>query len=232
MFTEAPWFLKHSVVMACWIKSLTSNMVARVRFPTCSEILISILGLSVCVLSVFCPVLSLAAARTPPADDRFREACPFVSVLYSVLFHSLCSPYRHLAIVIWVVCPGGGVNLTLLGTASLKSQEWLKWCCQGALWLAKRLSLNLNFSFLNRIRYFSYQVATQLSSWGWVHPIPYPIRPEKFVGYSRESNPGPLGWQSDMLTTVPNRRSNLTLRKGKYQTKKELLKYILCNVNS
>ena len=84
--------------------------------------LISILGLSVCALSVFCPVLSLAAARTPPADDRFREACPFVSVLYSVLFHSLCSPYRHLTIGIWVVCPGG-VNLTLLGTASLKSQE-------------------------------------------------------------------------------------------------------------
>ena len=45
--------------------------------------------------------------------------------------------------------------------------RWL----QGALWLANRLSLNLNFSFLNRIRYFSYQVATQLSSRGWVHPF-------------------------------------------------------------
>ena len=48
-------------------------------------------------------------------------------------------------------------------------------CCQmavqGALSLAKRLSLNLNFSFLNRIRYFSYQVATQLSSRGWVVPF-------------------------------------------------------------
>ena len=75
-----------------------------------------------------------------------------------------------------------------------------------ALWLAKRLSLNLNFSFLNRIRYFSYQVATQMSSRGWVDPVPDPIRPEKFLRYNRESNPGPLGWQSDVLTTIPNRQ--------------------------
>ena len=79
-------------------------------------------------------------------------------------------------------------------------------CCQmtiqGALWLAKRLSLNLNFSFLNRIRYFSYQVATQLSSRGWVDPVPDLILPEKFLGYSRESNPGPLGWQSDIYIYI------------------------------
>ena len=36
-------------------------------------------------------------------------------------------------------------------------------------------------------------------------PIPDPILPEKFLGYSRESNPGPLGWYSDALTTIPNR---------------------------
>ena len=75
----------------------------------------------------------------------------------------------------------------------------------GALWLAKRLSLNLNFSFLNRIRYFSYQVATQLSSRGWEDSVPDPILPEKCLGHSRELNPGPLGWQSDVLTTIPNR---------------------------
>ena len=88
-------------------------------------------------------------------------------------------------------------------------------CCQmavqGALWLAKRFSLNLNFSFLNRIRYFSYEVSTQLFSRGWVDPVPDPILPEKFLGYSRESNPGPLGWQSDVLTTIPNRRSQVIL---------------------
>ena len=80
---------------------------------------------------------------------------------------------------------------------------------QGALWLAKQLSLNLNFSFVNRIRYFSYQVATQLPSRGWVDPVPDPIFPEKFLGYSQESNPGPLGMQSDVLTTIPNRWSNV-----------------------
>ena len=71
---------------------------------------------------------------------------------------------------------------------------------QGALWLAKPLSLNLNFGFLNGFRYFSYQVATQLSSQGWVDPVPDPTLPEKLLGYSRESNPGPLGWQSEVLT--------------------------------
>ena len=82
-------------------------------------------------------------------------------------------------------------------------------CCQiavqGAVWLAKRLSLNLNFSFLNRILLLLNQVATQLSSQGWVDPVPDPILPEKFLEYSWESNPGPLGWQSDVLTTIPNR---------------------------
>ena len=38
-------------------------------------------------------------------------------------------------------------------------------------------------------------------------PVPDPILPEKFLGYSRESNLGPLGWQSDVLTTIPNRWS-------------------------
>ena len=38
-------------------------------------------------------------------------------------------------------------------------------------------------------------------------PVPDPILPEKYLGYSRESNLGPLGWQSDVLTTIPNRRS-------------------------
>ena len=36
-------------------------------------------------------------------------------------------------------------------------------------------------------------------------PVPDPILLEKFLGYSRELNLGPLGWQSDMLTTIPNR---------------------------
>ena len=91
------------------------------------------------------------------------------------------------------------------GATAPKSQDRLK-CCQmavqGTLWLAKCLFLNLNFSFLNRISLLLNQIATQLSSRGWVDPGPDPILPEKFLGYSRESNPGPPGWQSDMLTTI------------------------------
>ena len=78
----------------------------------------------------------------------------------------------------------------------------------GALWLATRYLSALISVFLTGFRYFSYQVATQLSSRDWVDPVPDPILPEKFPGYSRKSNPGPLKWQSGMLTTLPNRRSN------------------------
>ena len=48
--------------------------------------------------------------------------------------------------------------------------------------------------------------------------VPDPILPEKFLWYSRESNPGPLGWQLDLLITIPNRLSNgpIALTKGKY----------------
>ena len=42
-------------------------------------------------------------------------------------------------------------------------------------------------------------------------PDPDPILPEKFRGYSQEPNPGPLGWQSDVLTTIPKRRSFIPL---------------------
>ena len=91
------------------------------------------------------------------------------------------------------------------GATAPKSQDRLKRFLPdgstGALWLAKRLSLNLNFSFLNRISLLLIQVATQLSSRDWMDPVPDPILPEKFLGYNRESNPGPLGWQSDVLTT-------------------------------
>ena len=79
---------------------------------------------------------------------------------------------------------------------------------QGALWLAKRYPSTLISVFLTGFRYFSCQAATQLASRGWVDPVPDAILLEKFLGYGRESNPGPLGWQSDMLTTIPNRWSD------------------------
>ena len=84
-------------------------------------------------------------------------------------------------------------------------------CCQmavqGALWLAKRYPSTLISVFLTRFHYFSYQAATQLTSRVWVDPVPDPMLLEKFLRYSRQLNPGPLGWQSDVLTTIPNRWS-------------------------
>ena len=77
----------------------------------------------------------------------------------------------------------------------------------GGLVVSKALSLNFNFSFLNRISLLlissSYPIIlTRLGG-----PLPDPIRLETFVRYSRESNPRPLGWQSDVLTTIANKGS-------------------------
>ena len=54
---------------------------------------------------------------------------------------------------------------------------------------------------------FSYQIDTHLPSRGCMDTVPDPILRETFLGYSWKSNPGPLGWQSDVLTTTPKRRS-------------------------
>ena len=92
-----------------------------------------------------------------------------------------------------------------------KSRGRLKWLLpdgsQGTLWLTKRYPSTLISVFLTGFHYFSYQVATQLSSQDWVNPIPDPIPSEKFLDYSQESNLGPLGWQSDVLATIWNRHS-------------------------
>ena len=79
-----------------------------------------------------------------------------------------------------------------------KSYDRLKW----EMWFEKCYPSTIISVFLTGFRYFSYEVTTQLSSRGWVDLVPGPILPEKFLGYSRESNPGPLGWQSYVLTTI------------------------------
>ena len=81
------------------------------------------------------------------------------------------------------------------------------WQYRGSYGLQSTYPSTLILVFLTGFCYFSYHVATQLSSRGWVDPVP-----EKFLGYSRESNPGPLGWQSDVLTNIPNRWSLVSLR--------------------
>ena len=89
-----------------------------------------------------------------------------------------------------------------------------------ALWLAKHFLSTLISVFLTGFHYYSYQVTTQLSSKGWVDPVLDPILPEKFLWYSQELKPGPLGWQSSVLTTLPNRRFILL-----YQSLRNFVQY-------
>ena len=55
-------YIYEFVAVAWSVESLLSNPAARVRFPAGSWILISVLGLDVCPLSVFCPLLFSAEA--------------------------------------------------------------------------------------------------------------------------------------------------------------------------
>ena len=61
--------------------------------------------------------------------------------------------------------------------------------------------------FLTGFRYFSFkQLPNCPHEAGWT-PFQTLYFQKKILGYSPESNPGPLGWQSDVLTIIPNRRS-------------------------
>ena len=53
----------------------------------------------------------------------------------------------------------------------------------GGLWLGKRYPSTLISVLLTEFRYFSYQLATQLHSRGWVNTSPDPILLEKFRRY-------------------------------------------------
>jgi hypothetical protein len=46
---------------------------------------------------------------------------------------------------------------------------------RGVTWLAQRIPTAVNLCFLNRSRYFFIQVAPQLTSRGWVDPVPDPL---------------------------------------------------------
>jgi hypothetical protein len=46
---------------------------------------------------------------------------------------------------------------------------------EGVAWSAQRIPTAVNLRFLDRSRYFFIQVAPQLSSWGWVEPVPDPL---------------------------------------------------------
>jgi hypothetical protein len=46
---------------------------------------------------------------------------------------------------------------------------------EGVAWSAQRIPTVINLGFLDRSRYFFFQVAPQLSSRGWVDPVPDPL---------------------------------------------------------
>jgi hypothetical protein len=65
----------------------------------------------------------------------------------------------------------------------------------------------VNVSFIDRSRYFFFQVAAYLSSWGWVDPVPDPLlRGKNWQCW--ESNSELLGLQPGTLTTKPYKWSN------------------------
>jgi hypothetical protein len=43
---------------------------------------------------------------------------------------------------------------------------------KGVSWLGWRITTAVNLGFMDRSRYFFFQIPSQLSSLGWVHPVP------------------------------------------------------------
>ena len=94
-----------SVAVAWSVESLPSSPASRVRFPSGLGILILILWLGVCLLSVFCTVLSPAEALTLcwPHIQGVPPLCIYL------VFRSIdnSSPTGIWPTDIWVVSPGG-----------------------------------------------------------------------------------------------------------------------------
>jgi hypothetical protein len=66
---------------------------------------------------------------------------------------------------------------------------------------AQRIPAVVILNFLDRSRYFFFQVAPQLSSRGWVDPVPDPAASQN-IWKRRESNPGPLYLKPETLTEL------------------------------
>jgi hypothetical protein len=71
------------------------------------------------------------------------------------------------------------VNYTDRATAACRRS----WCqllrIEGVAWSAQQIPTAVNLCILERSRYFSIQLAPQLSSRGWVDPVPDPLHPRK-----------------------------------------------------
>ena len=126
-----------------------------------------------------------------------------VSITQCTVFYSCMQYVLYIIQLFTIICKCKSVARRLGRTKA----NWISYChmaAQRAMWLAQRYFLNLNFSILDRFSLLlissSYSIIlTKLSR-------PRPRYGLKFLT-CRKSNPGPLGWQSDMLTTIPTRPS-------------------------
>jgi hypothetical protein len=69
--------------------------------------------------------------------------------------------------------------MALVREQTMRDRRFLAKQCQllgieGVAWSAQRIPTVVNLDFLDRSRYFFFQVAPQLSSRGWVDPVPDP----------------------------------------------------------
>ena len=115
------------------VESLPSNPVTRVQSPAGSGILIPILGLGVCPLSVFCPLLSPAAALTLCWPHILGG--PLLCICLVFCSRICCSSYRHLTHGhLCCMFRGGGISPTLgnVSNSERKKKEtriWNAWKC-------------------------------------------------------------------------------------------------------
>jgi hypothetical protein len=77
---------------------------------------------------------------------------------------------------------------------------------EGVAWSAQRIPTDVNYGFLDRSRYFSIQVARQLSSRGCVDPVPDPVLLRK-SGNSGNETRDLWVCSQELLTTIPQRWS-------------------------
>jgi hypothetical protein len=66
-------------------------------------------------------------------------------------------------------------NYTDRATAACRRNYCQPLRVEGVEWSAQRIPTTVNLRFLDRSRYFFIQVAPQLSSRGWVDPVPDPL---------------------------------------------------------
>ena len=140
------------------------------------------------IVSVFCPRAGLSGSKAAVQPKGRSSIANSGTKAVDLLGMNRCGNFALLSasyflVSIWIK------NKSVALQPRRAKTGWSA-CCQVAV-VSKALIL---FSvFLTGFRYFSYEIATQLSSRGWVDPVPEPILPETFLGYSWGSNPGPLG---------------------------------------